>query len=103
MPWTVKVRAGLIDTQGNLIRQPDAVTHRLYRDGVKIQDVSQPADGPTEFTLTIPEPEIVVHLGASALDAAGNESPVTPLDLPLDSVAPAAPAFKLAIATWVGQ
>ena len=101
MPWTVKVRAGVLDTQGTLIRQPDAIAHRLYRDGVKIQDVAQPATGPTEFTLTVPEPEVVLKLGASALDAAGNESVVTPLDVPLDATAPIPPTFRLVSATWV--
>jgi hypothetical protein len=101
MPWTVNVRAGVLDTQGNLVRQPDAVTHRLYRDGVKIQDVTQPATGPTEFTLTVPEPEITLKLGASALDAAGNESVITALDVPLDATAPIPPVFRLVTATWV--
>lgn len=101
MPWTVKVRVGVLDTVGNLIRQPDAVTHRLYRDGVMIQDLTQPAAGPTEFTLSVPEQEITLQLGASALDAAANESTITALVVPLDSKAPTAPVFKLVSATWV--
>lgn len=43
----------------------------------------------------------MLKLGASAFDAAGNESPIAPLDVPLDATAPIPPTFRLVSATWV--
>ena len=89
--WTVIVEIG---------RVADAVEYRLSRDGGEIARIPQPVIGGVQYTFTTSEEEVLVRLAASALDAAGNESLKTMLDIPLDSTAPVAPTLRLVTATW---
>lgn len=93
--WTIKT----------LLQQSpsaDVTAYRFYRDGAFIGEVPKPASGEVPFTYEIPEPETTVVLEASAVDAAGNESPKVSKTLPLDRLAPAAPGgFSIVSVVWV--
>ena len=89
--WTVIVEIG---------RVADAAEYRVYRDGGEIARIPQPATGGVQYTFTTPEEEVLMRLAASAVDAAGNESLRTTLDIPLDRLGPSAPTLRLVTATW---
>lgn len=90
--------------------EADVTRYRLYRQGpspagadTKVADVPQPTTGDPLFSFLIAEPQFSTVLTATAVDAAGNESPRSPgLPLSGDSQAPAAPGpLRLVAMVWV--
>ena len=89
--WTLIIEIG---------RVADAAEYRVYRDAGEIARIPQPVTGGVQYTFQVPEEEVVLRMAVTALDAAGNESVRTTLDIPLDRLAPVAPSLRLVTATW---